>query len=167
MEQTRTKFYALAVGDLKTYIYAALFVAGNVILPQLCHFLPNGGQVFLPIFFFTLIAAYKYGVVAGLVTAVMSPLVNFLLFCMPGAPMLPYMLLKSVLLAVAASYVARRFSKVSVPMLIAVVLFYQVIGSLMQCLAMTSMSALLPMLYMAIPGMLIQVVLGYLIIRFL
>ena len=143
-----------------------LFVIGNVALPQLCHLIPNGGPMLLPIFFFTLIAAYKFGFVAGLLTAVLSPLVNFLMFGMPDATMLPFVLLKSVLLAVAAAYAAHRFGKVSLPLLIAVVLFYQLLGTAVQCLVLGNIASVLPMLYTAVPGMLIQVLLGYVIIRY-
>ena len=166
MEMTNAKLYSLSFSELRTYLYAMLFVAGNVVLPQLCHLVPNGGPMLLPIFFFTLIAAYKYGFVAGLLTAVISPLVNHLVFGMPDGTMLPFVLLKSVLLAVAASYAARRFGKVSVPILIAVVLFYQLVGTTVQCLALGDMDAMLTVLYIAIPGMLIQVLLGYVIIRY-
>ena len=166
METTNVKLYSLTFSELRTYLYATLFVIGNVALPQLCHLIPNGGPMLLPIFFFTLIAAYKYGFVAGLLTAVLSPLVNFLMFGMPKAAMLPFVLLKSVLLAVAAAYAARRFGKVSLPLLIAVVLFYQLLGTAVQCLVLGDMASVLPMLCTAVPGMLIQVLLGYVIIRY-
>lgn len=167
MKNCETYLYSLNFNDLKTYLYSFLFVVGNIVLPQLCHLIPNGGPMLLPIFFFTLIAAYKYGFVAGLITAVVSPLVNSMLFGMPETAMLPYVLLKSVLLAVAAAYVAHRFGKVTLPLLIVVVLFYQVVGTMVQCLAIGDMASMLPILYTAIPGMLIQVFVGYLIIKYL
>ena len=164
METTGTKLYSLSLRDAKTYLYSLLFVAGNIVLPRLCHFIPNGGPMFLPIFFFTLIAAYKYGVVAGLLTAVLSPLANFLLFGMPSAAVLPYVLVKSVLLAVAAAWAARRFGKVSLLVLVAVVLFYQVVGTFVQCLFVGDMVSMPSMLLVAVPGMLIQVLVGYMVI---
>ena len=86
MENTTTvKLYNLDFDQVKTYLFATLFVAGNIILPQLCHLIPNGGHIFLPIYFFTLIASYKYGMKVGLMTAVLSPIVNSLLFGMPPA----------------------------------------------------------------------------------
>ena len=59
-----------------TYRIAALFVIGNIALPQLCHLVPSGGPMLLPIYFFTLVAAYKYGWKVGLLTAVASPQVS-------------------------------------------------------------------------------------------
>ena len=94
--------YQLSYSQMKTYLLAALFVVGNIALPQLCHLMPQGGLIFLPIYFFTLVAAYKYGFTVGLTTAVLSPLVNSALFGMPPAAALPIILIKSVTLAVAA-----------------------------------------------------------------
>ena len=59
--ETSAKLYSLPFGNVKTYLFALLFVAGNIALPQLCHLVPAGGPTLLPIYFFTLIAAYKYG----------------------------------------------------------------------------------------------------------
>ena len=81
--------YQLSYSQMKTYLLAALFVVGNIALPQLCHLMPQGGLIFLPIYFFTLVAAYKYGFTVGLTTAVLSPLVNSALFGMPPAAALP------------------------------------------------------------------------------
>ena len=76
METTISQIQQLSYREGKTYALAAAFVAGNILLPQLCHMLPQGGLVWLPIYFFTLIAAYRYGITAGLLTAIASPLVT-------------------------------------------------------------------------------------------
>lgn len=64
--ETSAKLYSLPFGNVKTYLFVLLFVAGNIALPQLCHLVPAGGPTLLPIYFFTLIAAYKYGFKVGL-----------------------------------------------------------------------------------------------------
>ena len=74
--ETSAKLYSLNYSNVKTYLFALLFVAGNIALPQLCHLVPYGGPTLLPIYFFTLIAAYKYGFRVGLLTAVLSPVIN-------------------------------------------------------------------------------------------
>ena len=74
------KLDALPLGSAKTYLFTIVFVVGNLLLPQLAHLIPQGGLIFLPIYFFTLIAAYKYGIHVGVLTAILSPLVNNLLF---------------------------------------------------------------------------------------
>ncbi len=35
--ETSAKLYSLPFGNVKTYLFALLFVAGNIALPQLCH----------------------------------------------------------------------------------------------------------------------------------
>ena len=107
------KIYNYGLNELKTYLFAFLFVAGNIILPQLCHLIPDGGKMFLPIYFFTLVASYKYGVKVGLMIAVLSPIINSLLFGMPALAILPAILTKSVVLALAASLVANKTHKIS------------------------------------------------------
>lgn len=69
--ETTVKLYSLNFRQAKTYWFTLLFVAGNLILPQLCHLIPQGGLILLPIYFFTLIAAYKFGIRVGLLTAVL------------------------------------------------------------------------------------------------
>ena len=80
METTAVKLYSTGYREAKTYLAAALFVAGNIVLPQICHLVPQGGLRWLPIYFFTLVGAYKYGWRVGLLTAVLSPAVNSALF---------------------------------------------------------------------------------------
>ena len=80
MQTSTVRLYSLPYREAKTYGIALLFVAGNIILPQLFHLIPQGGITWLPIYFFTLIAAYKYGWKVGLLTAVLSPVANALLF---------------------------------------------------------------------------------------
>ena len=74
--ETTVKLYSLTYKEIKTYLFALLFVVGNIALPQICHLIPGGGLTWLPIYFFTLIAAYKYGLRVGLLTAILSPLIN-------------------------------------------------------------------------------------------
>ena len=51
MRTTTVKLYALEYNQLRTYLAVTLFVAGNIILPQLCHLVPQGGIRWLPIYF--------------------------------------------------------------------------------------------------------------------
>ena len=78
--ETTAKLYSLNYSNVKTYLFALLFVAGNIVLPQLCHLIPAGGPTLLPIYFFTLIASYKYGFRVGLLTAVL--LIIYYLQCL-------------------------------------------------------------------------------------
>lgn len=160
MEST-VKLHSLKVVELKSYAFALLFVAGNIILPQVCHLVPMGGMILLPIYFFTLIAAYKYGFVTGLLTAVASPIINHLLFGMPATEMLPILLIKSGLLATAAAYMAQRTKEIKLQNLLLVILFYQVIGMVAEFALTGSFMAAMQDIRLGFPGMLLQLFGGY------
>jgi hypothetical protein len=161
------KLYNLDFDQVKTYLFATLFVAGNIVLPQLCHLIPNGGHIFLPIYFFTLVAAYKYGMKVGLMTAVLSPIINSLLFGMPPAAVVPSILIKSVFLAVSAAWVAEKTNKVSLWTILLVVLAYQLFGCLVEWLVEGSFVAGFNDFRLGIPGMLIQWIGGYLFVKYI
>lgn len=167
MATNSVSLHSLEYREARTYWVAALFVAGNIALPQLCHLVQLGGPTLLPIYFFTLVAAYKYGWKVGLLTAVASPLVNSLLFAMPAPAVLPAILVKSLLLAAAAGFTARRFRSVSLLLLVGVVLFYQVVGSAGEWALTGTLTAALQDFRIGIPGMLLQIFGGYLLIRYL
>lgn len=165
--QTTVKLYAFGYRELRTYLAAALFVVGNIVLPQLAHLIPQGGVTWLPIYFFTLIGAYKYGWRVGLLTAVASPLLNSWLFGMPAPQVLPAILMKSVVLAAAAGFAARRFRTVTLPLMLAVVLTYQVLGTFGEWALTGSFYAAAQDFRVGLPGMALQVVGGYWFIRHL
>ena len=144
---------------------AALFTIGNILLPQLCHLIPQGGFIFLPIYFFTLIGAYKYGWRVGLLIALASPLVNHALFGMPAAAVLPVLLAKSVTLTFVAAFVAHRFQRATLPLLFAVVVAYQLIGGGIEALLTGNLAAPLQDWQLGWPGLLLQVVAGWWIIN--
>ena len=165
--ETTVKLYSLNFRQAKTYWFTLLFVAGNLILPQLCHLIPQGGLILLPIYFFTLIAAYKSGIRVGLLTAVLSPPANSALFEMPAAAVLPEILIKSVTLAVAAAMAARYLKNVSLLAMVAVVLTYQIIGSLFEWALTGSFLTAMQDFRLGVPGMLLQIVAGYALLKWL
>lgn len=167
MQTTTVKLYSLEYNHVKTYWVAALFVLGNIVLPQLCHLIPQGGIRWLPIYFFTLIGAYKYGWRVGLLIALASPLVNSVLFGMPAVTSLPAILLKSILLAVAAGYTATHFRQASFILLTAVVLAYQVVGTLGEWAMKGDFFLSIQDFHIGLPGMLLQIAGGWAIINFL
>ena len=158
--------HQLGFSELKTYLLAAAFVVGNIALPQLCHLIPQGGLIFLPIYFFTLVAAYKYGLGVGLLTAVLSPLVNHLLFGMPPSAALPIILIKSTLLAVAAAYIAKKTQTVSLLTVTLAVVAYQAVGMLIEWGMTGSLQAALQDVWLGYPGIFLQIVGGWLLLRY-
>lgn len=162
---TTAKLYNYEFTALKTYLFAAIFIAGNLLLPQLAHFVPNGGPTLLPIYFFTLIASYKYGIRVGLLTAVLSPVLNSLLFGMPMLAMLPVILIKSTLLATAAGLAATYFGKVNIIGILLSIIAYQLIGSALEWIILQDFNAAMQDFRMGLPGMLIQLLGGYAVLK--
>lgn len=167
METTTLKLYSLGYSNTKTYLAALLFVFGNIVLPQAFHLLPQGGITWLPIYFFTLVGAYKYGWRVGLLTAIASPLVNSWLFGMPLPIALPAILLKSTLLAIAAGLAAHYYQRISLPILFTVVMAYQLVGTLGEWALTGSLYNAFQDFRIGLPGMALQTVGGYLLIKYL
>ena len=163
--ETNARFYSLSFGNIKTYLFAFLFIAGNILLPQLCHLIPAGGPTLLPIYFFTLIAAYKYGFRVGLLTALLSPVINHMLFGMPATSVLLPILIKSTLLAGAAAMTAHYTQKATIATLLIVVLAYQFIGTAFEWALCEDFYLAIQDFRMGIPGMLIQWLGGYLLLK--
>ena len=164
---TTIRLYSLDWREMCTYMFALLFIAGNILLPQLCHLFPQGGLILLPIYFFTLIAAYKFGIRVGLLTAVLSPLINSALFGMLPAAALPIIIIKGMLLAIAAAWLANKSKGASLIALIGVVLAYQLLGGLIEWAITGSIASALQDWKLGWPGMLLQAVGGWLVINFL
>ena len=167
MQTSSIKLYSLNYNESKTYIAAAGFILGNIALPQLCHMVPQGGMILLPIYFFTLIGAYKYGWKVGLMTAILSPVINHLAFGMPAAAVLIPILAKSTILALTAGYVASHTKKVTIALLAGVVLAYQIAGGAFEWAFTGSFAAAVQDFRLGIPGMLLQIAGGYLFIKYL
>lgn len=164
--QHEAKLYTLSLREQRTYALTALFVLGNIALPQLCHLAPYGGQMFLPIFFFTLVGAYKYGFTVGLATAVLSPIANSLLFGRPAGAMLPPMLLQSVLLAAVSAALAHRMGgRVTTAALGITATLCLLAGLLVERTMIPVDHSLLTSLVRAVPGLLLQTFGGYYLIR--
>ena len=147
---------ALTLDNWRTYLFATLFTAGNIALPQLCHLVPQGGLLFQPIYLFTLIAACRWGWRVALLTALVSPLLNTLWFSMPSVAMLPVVLLKSVVLALGVSWAMT--SQVRKPLLVAVLFIIgaQLLGAVAEWALLSSATTL----WLCLPGVVLQIVLA-------
>lgn len=150
--------------SLRTYVAAAIFVVGNIVVPQLCHLIPNGGLIFLPIYFFTLVGAFKCGWKVGLLTAVLSPVVNCLLFGMPPVASLPAILIKSLALVLAVALVSRKMG-FSIWAVALAVLSYQVVGMLAEFLMDFNFLHAIQDIRIGWPGILIQIVGGWALLK--
>lgn len=167
MQTSTLRLYSLGYHEMRTYVVASLFIIGNIIVPQLFHLMPQGGLIWLPIYFFTLVGAYKYGWKVGLLTAILSPLANSLLFGMPAPAGLPAIMLKSAILALSAGFFASRFNKAALWQLLTAVLTYQVIGTIGEWMLKGDLFIAIQDFRIGVPGMLMQVIGGWAVINYL
>ena len=156
MEAT-VRLYTLNYDEAKTYLWAAIFVACNLVLPQVFHLIPQGGIIFSPLSLVILVGAYKFGWKTGLLTALASPLVNHLLTGMPAWEVMPVMTMKLAILALVAGLAAQRFKTVSLPILVAVVLVAEAVGALGELAITGGVSATVADFTVGWPGLLLQV----------
>ena len=167
MEATTVRLYTLNYDEAKTYMWTAIFVVCNLVLPQVFHLIPQGGIIFSPLSLVILVGAYKFGWKTGLLAAILSPSVNHLLTGMPAAEMLGVMTMKLGVLALVAGLAAQYFKTLSLPMLLGVVLVCKAIEALGELILTGGINATIADFTIGWPGLLLQIVGGYLIIKYL
>ncbi len=164
--EASARLYTLSYSEAKTYMWAAIFVACNLVLPQVFHLIPQGGIIFAPLSLVILAGAYKLGWRVGLIAALASPLVNHLLTGMPEWNVLPVMTFKLVALALVAGFTAQHFKLVTLPLLIGVVLVAELIGGLGELALTGGIEATVQDFTVGWPGLLLQVIGAYLFCKF-
>ena len=164
--EANVKLYAYNYAEAKTYLWAMVFVACNLILPQVFHLIPQGGIIFSPLSLVILAGAYKFGWKTGLLAALASPLVNHAITGMPAWEVMPVMTLKLAVLALVAGFAAQRFKTVSLPLLIGVVLVSLAIGCLGEFILTGGIAATIADFTIGWPGLLLQVFGAWLILKY-
>ena len=165
--EASARLYTLNYDEVKTYLWATIFVACNLVLPQVFHLIPQGGIIFSPLSLVILAGAYKFGWKTGLLAAVLSPLVNHLITGMPAMAVMPVMTLKLVVLALVAGLAAQHFKTVSLPLLIGVVLVSKAIGCLGELALTGGIAATIADFTIGWPGLILQIVGAWLILKYL
>ena len=164
--EANVRLYALNYDEAKTYLWATVFVACNLMLPQLFHLIPQGGVIFSPLSLVILAGAYKFGWKTGLLAALASPLVNHAITGMPAWEVLPVMTLKLAVLAMVAGLAAQRFKTVNLPLLIGVILVSKAIGCLGEFILTGGIAATIADFTIGWPGLLLQVFGAWLILKY-
>lgn len=164
--EANVRLYVLNFDEAKTYMWATVFVACNLLLPQLFHLIPQGGIIFSPLSLVILVGAYKFGWKTGLMAAALSPLVNHLVTGLPAWGVLPVMTMKLGVLALVAGLTAQYFRKVSLPLMMGVVLASMLIGCLGELLITGGLSSTIADFTIGWPGLLLQVFGAWLILSF-
>ncbi|WP_288286956.1 ECF transporter S component [uncultured Prevotella sp.] len=167
MEATTVRLYALNYDEAKTYMWAAIFVVCNLVLPQVFHLIPQGGIIFSPLSLVILAGAYKFGWKTGLLAALLSPTVNHLITGMPAMDILPVMTMKLAVLALVAGLAAQRFKTVNLPLLIGVVLVTKAIEGVGELALTGGITATIADFTIGWPGLLLQVFGTWLILKYI
>jgi hypothetical protein len=165
--ETSVKLYSLNYDEAKTYLWVAVFVACNMVLPQVFHLIPQGGIIFSPLSLVILAGAYKLGWKTGLLAAVLSPLVNHFAFGLPQWGVLQVMTLKLAVLALVAGMAAQYFKTISLPLIVGVVLVSEAIGCLGELLLTGAVDATVADVVIGWPGLLMQIFGAWLIVKYL
>lgn len=165
--ETSARLYSFNYSELRTYLWSMLFVACNILLPQVFHLVPQGGIVFAPLSLVILAGSYKLGWKTGLLAAVASPLVNHLLTGMPAWGMLPLMTLKLAALALLAGLAAQHFKRVSLPLIVGVVLVAELLGALAELLLTGGIASTVQDFSVGYPGLLLQVAGTWIVCKYL
>ena len=162
--EANVRLYAFNYDEAKTYLWATVFVACNLVLPQVFHLIPQGGVIFSPLSLVILAGAYKFGWKTGLLAALLSPLVNHVLTGMPATAAMPVMTLKLVVIALVAGLTAQYFKTVNLLLIIGVVLASEAIGCLGELLLTGGIASTVADFTIGWPGLLLQVVGAWLIL---
>lgn len=164
--EASVRLYALNYDEVKTYLWAAVFVACNMVLPPLFHLIPQGGVIFSPLSLVILAGAYKFGWKAGLLAAVLSPMTNHIITGMPAMGVLEVMTMKLAVLAMVAGLVAQRFKSVSLALLVGVVLASKALGGFGELLLTGGIDATMADFIIGWPGLILQVVGAWLFVKY-
>lgn len=154
---TTIRLYSFDFSEVRTYLWAGAFVICNLLLPQLCHLVPQGGIVFAPLSLVIMAGAYKLGWRVGLIAAVASPLVNHLIMGMPAWNMIPLMTMKLAVIAIVAGFVAQRYKSASLPLIAITVLMSLTLGGVGELMLTGGIQTTLNDLLLGWPGLLLQI----------
>jgi hypothetical protein len=158
---------ALSLRDLRLYGFVAAFTVGNLVAPMAVHSIPQGGLIFLPIFFFTLVAAYRFGFAAGALTGLASPVFNFALTGMPPSAMLSTVLVQSLVIAALAALLAARTGRLNPWLLLLAAASMQLAGFGLDLARGGTVAAGLDSLRLGLPGVALMGFGGYAVLRLL
>ena len=164
--EANVRLYALNYDEAKTYLWATVFVACNLVLPQVFHLIPQGGVIFSPLSLVILVGAYKFGWKTGLLAALASPLVNHAITGLPAWEAMPVMTLKLAVLAMVAGLAAQRFKTVNLLLLTGVILVSKAIGCLGEFILTGGIAATIADFTIGWPGLLLQVFGAWLILKY-
>ena len=157
--------FALAFNEVRTYFWAVVFILSNLVLPQVCHLIPQGGVMLAPLSFVIMAGAYHFGWKPALLAAALSPLVNHYATGLPAWGVLQVMTIKLIILALVAGLAAQHFRKATLPILAGVVMAAEVLGGLGELALTGGIAATIADFTIGWPGILLQIAGTYFIYK--
>lgn len=112
----------LTFGEVKYYIFSAVFVSLAVLVPWMAHQFHIAGQIFLPMHIFVLVAGFLFGWRTGLLVGVLSPILSYSLTQMPVAVLLPQVILELAVYGAAIGLLREKNVNIWVSLMGAMVL---------------------------------------------
>ena len=159
--------FQYSLKNIKLYLFVFAFTIGNVLLPMAIHTIPDGGKIFQPLLFFTLVAAYSEGFLAGVMVAIASPFFNYFLTGMPVLEMIPAVLFKSLLVACLAAYISIHLRKINVIAIGLILIVMQVLGGIFDYFISGCNARAFHYMIIGFPGLIVMLAGGYAMLRFI
>lgn len=104
-------FRALKFSDARLYVFASAFMALDVLIPWVCHYVhPLAGLTFLPMHIFVILAGLLFGWRAGLLVGLFTPLISFGVSGMPVLAILPRITVELSAYGLAAGFLRGKLN---------------------------------------------------------
>lgn len=100
---------SLLFSNLKLYLITSILLICSITFPALLHSFGINGQIFLPIYFFSLLGGITYGWRCGLIMGLLSPIISFLFSNMPVLNILPFVIIKSLLIGYVSGLLFEKY----------------------------------------------------------
>ena len=156
---TISKSRSVVAVNASTYLWTAAFVAGNVVLPMICHAVNLGGMVLLPLMLFTVIAAAHLGIIPAIITIVFSPLLSLAITGMPAAGVMLTSFMAHALIVAAVIGTWKQYKgEFSVLSIIALLAAAHLAGFVSNGVIFFTFDVAWGLLLMSWPGILIQAI---------
>ncbi|MEG0918908.1 MAG: ECF transporter S component [Anaerovoracaceae bacterium] len=156
------------MNSTKKIVYAGLFLALGLLLPQAFHFLPvgaNAGKIFLPMHIPVLLAGFLAGPVVGLAVGIMSPVLSSILFGMPAVLILPAMAMELMTYGLLAGILGNKINNNYVSLILTLIggrivngIMYIILFNLFG-MKMLNAQVFFGSIAMGLPGIIIQIIL--------
>lgn len=99
-----------AFTEIRLYLLSSLFISLSIGLPFLLHQFGISGQIFLPLYLFSLLAGMTFGYRCGLLVGIFAPLISFALSGMPVMAILPFVIFKSLTIGLTSGILSEKLN---------------------------------------------------------